>query len=162
MKTTIPQDQQTRSMRSAFTLAEVMVSVLVMAIVFVGLYLGFTQGFAVIQVARENLRATQILEEKTETIRLFNWAQIVAATGGPSFAFTNYFYPLGGVGGRGVAYRGTRTITPSGITDSGYANDLKLVTFQLTWTSGKIQRQRQMRTFVAQYGLHNYIYYGKD
>ena len=43
--------------RSAFTLAEVMVSVLVMAIVFVGLYLGFTQGFGLIQVTRENLRA---------------------------------------------------------------------------------------------------------
>ena len=56
---------------SAFTLVEVIVAVSVMAIMIVGFYLGFSQGFAVIQVTRENLRAAQILEEKMETIRLF-------------------------------------------------------------------------------------------
>ena len=147
--------------RSAFTLAEVMVSVLVMAIVFVGLYLGFTQGFGLIQVTRENLRATQILQEKTETIRLFTWGEIGAATAN-TYTFTNYFYALGGSGGRGVAYCGTRTISAAPINDSSYSNDVKLVTFQLTWTSGNVKRQREMRTFVSQYGLHNYIYAGKN
>jgi prepilin-type N-terminal cleavage/methylation domain-containing protein len=146
--------------RHAFTLAEVMVSVLVMSIVFVGLYLGFTQGFGLIQVTRENLRATQILQEKTETIRLFTWGQIGAATTN-TYSFTNYFYALGGSGGRGVAYCGTRTISAAPISDS-YSNDVKLVTFQLTWTSGNVKRQREMRTFVSQYGLHNYIYNGKN
>jgi len=59
-----------RSACSAFTLVEVMVAVWLGAIMFVGLYLGFSQGFAVIQLTRENLRATQILQEKAETIRL--------------------------------------------------------------------------------------------
>jgi len=41
-----------RSACSAFTLVEVMVAVWLGAIMFVGLYLGFSQGFAVIQLTR--------------------------------------------------------------------------------------------------------------
>src|SRR4051812_24340477 len=63
-------------LRSAFTLVEIMVSVVVMSVVFAGFFVGFAQGFAQMQVARENLRATQILEQQMETIRLYTWDQI--------------------------------------------------------------------------------------
>ena len=42
----------------AFSLAEVMFAVGIISVVFVSLYAAITQGFAVIQTARENLRAT--------------------------------------------------------------------------------------------------------
>ena len=58
---------------------EVLVAVAIIGTVFVSLYLGMTQGFAIVQVARENLRATQILQEKTEIIRLYTWDQINTA-----------------------------------------------------------------------------------
>src|SRR5436190_447494 len=105
--------------QSAFTLAEVMVGVMVMGILFVGLYLGFTQGFAVIQVARENLRGAQILQEKTETTRLLDWSQ--AANG--TCTFTNYFYPSATNGIKGIAYIGTRTISDAPLSET-YANDV--------------------------------------
>ena len=144
--------------RWAFTLVEVMVGVIILAIGIASLYLGFSQGFAVIQTARENLRATQILQEKMETIRLFDWNQII--TGPSRTNFTASFYPLATPGSEGITYTGTRIITNAPVTES-YSNDLRLIIFQLTWTSGNVQRQREMRTLVSQYGLHNYVFWGR-
>src|ERR1044071_394782 len=112
--------QRNVRVHAAFTLAEVMVGVMVMGILFVGLYLGFTQGFAIIQVARENLRGAQILQEKTETTRLLDWSQAVNG----SCTFTNYFYPSATNGSKGVAYIGTRTISDAPLNES-YASDVK-------------------------------------
>ena len=135
-----------------------MVAVQIIMVTFGGFYLAFTQGFAIIQVARENLRATQILEEKAETIRLFTWKDVLAATA-DTYVTTNYFYPMAASGSKGVAYRVERTVSSAPMSES-YSNDVKLVTFTIKWTSGNLVRQRQMPTFVAQYGLHNYIFYG--
>ena len=44
----------------------------------VSLYAGFSSGFAVLRVARENLRATQVLEERMEVVRLIRWNDVVA------------------------------------------------------------------------------------
>jgi len=148
---------------SAFTLVEVIVAVSVMAIMIVGFYLGFSQGFAVIQVTRENLRAAQILEEKMETIRLFTWQDIMAAAN--PYTFQAQYYPTAPVKGQkaspnqGITYYGTRTITDAPVSES-YSGDLKLVTFQLTWTSGNVQRKREMRTLVSHYGMRNSIFFG--
>ena len=143
--------------RRGFTLIEVMIGVVILAVGFASLYLGFSQGFAIIQVARENLRATQVLQEKMETIRLFAWPDITNAPS--STNFTAAFYPLAGSGNQGITYHGTRIITNAPVSES-YSNDLRLVIFQLTWTSGRIQRQREMRTLVSHYGLHNYVFWG--
>ena len=144
--------------RRAFTLVEVMVGMMILSVGIASLYLGFSQGFAVIQSARENLRATQILQEKMETIRLFDWNQI---TTGPSRTnFTASFYPLATSDNQGITYTGTRIITNAPVTES-YSNDLRLIIFQLTWTSGNLQRRREMRTLVSQYGLHNYVFWGR-
>jgi len=163
MRTRLSVNQTNHSFVSAFTLPEVMLGVLVILITFGGFYLGFSQGFAIIQVARENLRATQILQEKAETIRLFTWDQIEAATTG-TYVTTNYFYPRANSGGQGVVYRVERAVSSATSMFSAgesYVNDIKLVTFTIKWTSGSLLRQRQMQTLVAQYGLHNYIFYGR-
>ncbi len=81
MKIFIPKNMNSNSRRSAFTLAEVMVGVSIMSIMFLTLYLGFTQGFSVVQGSRENLRATQILQQQAEVIRLYTWEQIDPAAG---------------------------------------------------------------------------------
>ncbi len=139
---------------------EVMVAVVIIGVEFVTLYLGMTQGFGIVQVARENLRATQILQEKMETIRLYTWDQITTAGFIPP-TFTEPFYPgAGSQTNQGVSYQGTMTIgdVPAPLSAASYASDLKLVVVQVNWTSGKVQRQREMRTLVSHYGLHNYIY----
>src|SRR5437588_10845267 len=78
---------QSRQIKAgAFLLMETLVGMLVVGIVFVALYSGMSSGFAVIQVAEENARATQILEEKLETVRLYTWAQLNTA----NFVPTNF------------------------------------------------------------------------
>src|SRR6266481_414088 len=77
----------------AYTLVEVIVCVALIIILFVSLYGGMSSGFAVTQTSRENLRATQIMLEYMEGIRLYNWDQLTSSNWIPT-SFTNYYYPL--------------------------------------------------------------------
>src|SRR3954471_23888918 len=61
---------------SGFTLVEAVMGLAVAAFVLVSLYAGITYGMSVTEVTRENLRATQIILEKFETIRLYTWDQL--------------------------------------------------------------------------------------
>ena len=71
-KTTSPAFQET-----AYTIPEVMVAVLVVAIMMICLYGGFSSSFTMTKIAREDLRATQILMQRMETIRLYTWTQLL-------------------------------------------------------------------------------------
>ena len=146
-----------RRRQAGTSLLDVMFAILGTVFLFITVYLGFTQGFAVIQLARENLRATQILQERMETIWLYNWDQLNT----PGFVpktFQAPFYPVGGQAGQGLNYNGEVTIDPSGVGES-YSADLRRVTVRVNWISGSAQRQREMTTMVSRYGMHNYIYY---
>ena len=55
---------------TGYTFAEVLVGVTILGFVAASLYSAFSAGLGVIQATRENLRATQILVQKTEAIRL--------------------------------------------------------------------------------------------
>jgi hypothetical protein len=132
------------------------VAVLVCGIVFVSLYSGLSSGFSFVQLARENLRATQIMEEKMETIRLYRWDQINQA----GFIPTNFvqgFYPMATQSTAGLNYTGTVTIAAAPISEY-YSNSLVQVTVDLNWKSGNVLRKREMTTFASQYGLQNYVY----
>src|SRR6266516_2074185 len=96
--------QHLRRRRQAFSFAEVMVGVAIIGTAFVSVYAGIAQSFTMAQTARENSRATQILQDKTETIRLYTWEQISNSI--PS-GFTATFYPAGSAGQQGLTYTGT-------------------------------------------------------
>ena len=139
---------------SGFTLVEVMVGVLCMAVLFAALYLGLGQGFAIIQTARENLRATQVIQEQMETIRLYAWEQLTNGTVPASFTAG---YDAADTLKTGRVYSGTIQVdlTPMG---ESYSNHHRLVTAGLSWTNGTSQRQKQMTTLISRSGLHNYYY----
>src|SRR5882762_9411894 len=109
--------RRTDALRHAFTVMEVLVAVAVIGVAFVSLYVGMLQGFAIVKIGRENLRATQILAEKMEIVRLYTWPQI-NTTGFVPQSFTNYFYPEGTQNTLGTAYVGTMTLGPSGFTEA--------------------------------------------
>jgi len=135
---------------------EVAIAVALLGIMIVGLYLAFSQGFAIVQLARENLRATQILQEKTETIRLYTWDQINTPGFIPA-TFNAPFYAVGNGTNGGLIYEGNLTISDTLLPES-YAPDMRQVDVWVTWKSGELTRSRGMTTYVSRYGLHNYIY----
>jgi type II secretory pathway pseudopilin PulG len=142
----------------AMTLIEVLIATVGISILAATLYVALSQGFAVIQVARENLRATQILQEKMETMRVYNWDQINTPGFVPS-SFTEPFYAVDSNNNGGFDYSGSVTITNAfPLGSASYSDDLRWVIVQVQWMSGNVMRRREMRTLVSQFGLHTYIY----
>lgn len=141
------------------TLVEVVIGVGLMALMMVSFYAGFAYAFSEIRLSRENVRATQILEERMEMVRLLNWDQIANIPNYVPASFTAPFYSDSPTNqpDDDFLYTGTVVVTNAPLTET-YAGDLKMVTIQVTWDSGKNTRKREMTTFVSQYGLQKYVY----
>jgi prepilin-type N-terminal cleavage/methylation domain-containing protein len=140
----------------AFSLIEVLVGVAILGLVIFSLYSGISAGFAMMRLAREQLRATQILADKMETIRLYRWDQI-NSNGFIPPTFVLPFYATNQATNEGVLYYGKVTITNAGLTEV-YNPDMRLVLVEVQWYSGTRPRTRSMSTLVSRYGLQNYVY----
>jgi type II secretory pathway pseudopilin PulG len=132
----------------AWSLAEVMVAVMILALVLVSVFAGFGLGFGIIKSTREDLRATQILTQKIEGIRLCTWSQLTTQC--PT-SFTETYAIVGG---------GSNNDLPA-----AYRDKVKLITVTVTWTTSKaglyqstVTHTRSMQTESAFYGLQNYLY----
>jgi type II secretory pathway pseudopilin PulG len=137
---------------AAFTLIETLFAVAITAVVFISLYTGMATGFDSIRSSQENLRATQIMTEKFEAMRLYNWTEFTT----PGFVpdtFTAEFAPK--AASPGITYNGTVSIFPVG--PEPYTSDLRGVSVTLTWKSGNRVNTRTLTSYVARYGLQNYL-----
>ncbi len=141
---------------AGFTLVEVVVSMAVIGVVFVSLYAAMTSGVSVTQMTRENLRATQILLEKSETFRLYNWDQITTKNWVPD-KFTAAYCPTASTNAQGTVYFGTIDITKPSLS-ANYADDMRQIDITLNWNTGSLNRSRTMTFYVARNGMQNYIY----
>lgn len=136
----------------------------IILVLFVGVYMCISQAFTITRLAREDLRATQILLERMEGIRLYNWYQLTASNWIGS-RFQEYYYPITNLGPPpGIVYSGEFIVTnvPFFFQPS-YATNMRLIIVRLYWTNGsgnrQIVRKREMQTIVSKYGLQNYIFY---
>jgi len=132
-----------------------MVATALISVSFISLYAAIAYGFSAVEVSRENLRATQVILEKMETLRLYSWDQINTPGFVPS-TFDAPFNPSTNATG-GFLFQGTVIFTNAPLAES-YSSDLRLVLVTVNWTSGNVPRSRQMATLVSRYGLQNYIY----
>jgi hypothetical protein len=131
-----------------------MVAVFLLALSVAAFYGAFVSGLGILRTTRENLRATQILEERMEVIRLIRWDDVR-----PGFIPRTFTAAYEGpnTSTEGSLYQGTVTVTNAPISEK-YAGDLRMIQVDLTWKSGKVWRKRQMTTYVSKYGLQNHIY----
>jgi hypothetical protein len=144
---------------SAVALAEVVMATAIIAIVGGGVVSSINYGLLVMRIARENQRATQVMVERLEAIRLYNWDQVTSTNFIPT-SFTEA-YDLQNTNGQGVTYYGTLRVsapTFSGSTPS-YAANMRQFTLSLQWTNaGRIKHSRNITTYVSKNGIQNYVY----
>jgi hypothetical protein len=106
------------------------------------------------QLARENLRATQIMLEKTETLRLYSWDQVNTTNFIPT-EFTAPYDPNST--NSGITYNGTLQVSSSGLATT-YGGNVKKVTVTLNWQTRGLSRTRTFTTYVSRSGLQSYVY----
>lgn len=148
LKPTIP---ITRRATKAFALVEAVVCVGLLGLMVTGLYLGISQLYGAMESTRQNLRATQILGEKFESIRLFTWDQLNSPGFVPEKWVDYYDYQKN----EGATYQCKVTFTPFG--SYSYSDDMRLITITVSWTN-KYPHTRTLQSLLARHGIQNYAY----
>ncbi len=139
-----------------------MCSMVIASIAIAALFSAFSNGYAILRLTRDDLRATQILTQKTEAIRLLTWKELSNC---PT-SFQDYFYPPGLTNGtQGTTFY--ETITPFGDptnipTSASYRANIHLITINVAWTNiinqKAVPHLRQTQTMLANDGMQTYIY----
>lgn len=125
----------------------------VVAILIIALYNAIASSANMVRSCQENETVTQILSDKLDTIRLYNWTQIESG----SFVPNKFIVGIDpSVSNSMPYYTGTITIAQAPLTEV-YRSNLLQVTVSVDWVSGERPQNRSMTTFVAKYGLQTYI-----
>jgi hypothetical protein len=137
------------------TLVDVVMAVAVLGVMAGGIFGSFRYGFFTLQLVRENQRATQIILEKVETLRLYNWEQL---TNGVYTLPDEFYDPQASANSQGTTYSGTITVTNCPLVSS-YAANMRQLIVTLNWTTrGAIPHTRSITTYIARDGIQNYVY----
>jgi prepilin-type N-terminal cleavage/methylation domain-containing protein len=157
MKTNPSCERAVRWGQRGFTFAEVMMSIAVTLVMFIAFYAALSSGVRTIQVARENLRATEILVGQMEEIRLLRWDQLTNTVIMPT-SFT-VSYNQNGTNTTGVTYTGTVAVASMPwTTTTSYSANMKQVSITLNWNSWGVQRHRSMTNYCALFGVQPYVW----
>jgi len=149
-----------RKSEFAGTLVEVIVATVIIAIAGGGIIGSINYGMFVTKTARENGRATQIMLEKLESIRLYNWTEVTNAGFVPA-TFVDVYDPQAPTNNQGAIYSGTMTVSNAAFSGGApsYAGNMRQFTVTLSWTNDDgIPHNRSLTTYVAKDGLQNYVY----
>ena len=141
--------------RKAFTMIEVLVATAIVGGLVVALYAALGSSVPMVKAIQENEQVTQILTEKMDFIRLYNWTQITNRT--QPFVPDTFIVGVEpwNTNSRPF-YTGTISIAQAPITES-YRSNLLQVIVTVDWVSNNRPQQQSMMTYVAKYGLQTYI-----
>ena len=163
--------EQHRAESGGFTLPEVMVSILLTTIMVTSLYAGITSTYKIAHQTRDVARATQLMVDTMEIMRLYTWEELNT----PGFVPGNFNAVLDGdyrketsadgqpktleqYGSSGTrTANATVTIADASFTSS-YSTNIKEITIVVTWENGGLQQVREMKTLVARNRIQSYIY----
>lgn len=108
-----------------FTIVEVMMASVILVVGFIGMISAITVGSEMMATARRQALATQIITHECEKLRLLTWANMPAA-GTTAVTIDSLF--TGDIAAAGVPFTLSRTTTDV------ISNELKEVTFTITWS----------------------------
>lgn len=135
-----------------------MVAVCILGISSIALYGGLATGFLCIDSTRSELRANQILTQKAEALRLCSWSALASLP----ISFTETYDPT--TTNSGTVFVGTVSTNVAAAIPllAAYRTNMCLATITLYWTNyngtQKIVHSRTNQTFIARYGIQNYIW----
>src|SRR5579859_4931682 len=142
------------------TLMEVVMATGIIAITGAGVISSINYGLCIMRMARENQRATQVMLEKLEAIRLYNWDQVTNSGFIPG-SFSAPYDPTAATSSQGTVYYGSMSVTTPAFIGAtpNYAPSIRQFNVSLSWTNmGGIRHTRSLTTYVAQNGVQNYVY----
>jgi type II secretory pathway pseudopilin PulG len=142
---------------AAFSLIEVMMAAVIISLVFVSSIAALGRGFQMLETARNNTLASQVLQSEMENLRLLNWAKLMELA--PSVPMTQSFAVDSSFAETvGHKFVGERRIESLG---EGDTRDMRKITLTVSWTSSNGKANR--RTYVTYFGKDgiNDFYYRK-
>jgi type II secretory pathway pseudopilin PulG len=147
-----------RAWASGFTLMETLVAMVTAGVLLPPIFTGLAFAVSSMQGMRENLRATQIVVQRMESMRLAAFKTLQDPAAYPATS-TEYYSPSGQASGKGgTAYTVTYNWTPKPASlPPSYRTNMMLVTVTASWNSGKTPRTRSMQSYVARYGIQRYV-----
>lgn len=132
--------------RGGFTLAEIAIATMVMGLVMVSAMMGLRMGFALIETARHNTLASQILQSEMENLRLMNWSEL-ASLGDGEFE-------------KDESFQGTqaeRFVTNRSVEELSIS--FRRITLEVEWEAfNGATLSRRYVTFFSKDGLNDYYY----
>lgn len=137
--------------QEAFSQVEAVVGMAVLGTFIVAAYASISSWFSAVEATRENLRATQILMEKMETVRLYNWNQLTVSNVPPYTKTFIEYYDYKNKSG--FPYLVTVSVDPISLGTT-YDDSLCEVTATAAWTN-TVPRSRTVRTLVSRHGMQN-------
>jgi hypothetical protein len=147
------------------TFAKMLVGVAFVGVAVTLLCGAFSAGFPVIQSTRENLRATQIVMQKAEALRLFTWSQVCDTNNHRKPLFVEPHDSLGVAHNRGdEQYAGyiSAAAPAAGNLANASRSHMRPVTVTLCWTNCNgakpIVHTREMQARLARNGMPKYIW----
>jgi len=130
-----------------FTLVEMIVASLVLGMVFISSIATLTYGYKLMENARFNTLASQVIQSEIETLRLKNWSQLSALPSHGTIAISSDMATAAF-----NKFTGWRTV-------SSVRPDTRRIVVGVQWTasSGQIH-SRRYTTFMTKDGLNDYYY----
>jgi uncharacterized protein (TIGR02598 family) len=131
--------------KNGFTLVETVIAMAITSIAIAAILNGIIFGIFQMRMSRDNSRATQVMIEKFETLRLYNWDQLHSTNGYIPVKFTNDIF--------------TGTVIISDVPFiCSYSTNMCQFEITLEWNTEPIHRIRTMTTLAAKNGLQSYVY----
>ncbi len=131
------------------TLIELMMAVMILGLLFGGAITTLGRGFFEIELSRDSVRVTQLLQSEVELLRTQNWTQLEALKGTStvSLELDSSGDPI--FGGK---YTLTRALTTSKV-------DQLQLSLKANWTDSRgISHDRTFYTIFTKDGLNDYYY----
>ena len=142
--------QQNASNKGGFTLVEVLVGMFLMAIVFTAAFGAYFLGLNMIEDAREEVRAAQIIQSEMERLRTKNWYQLEKMAAGSAQSFEPQGSFIKQYAKDYTAQRWVINLTPT---------PQMWIILKVNWTDSKGKvREQWFNAIITQGGLNDYYY----